>query len=67
MHVPKSVQFGCTQPQTKNGLYIGPCGSKRDSEGTKSIHNTPLFVVSTTQNCLNGRLDPHTGAHLTAL
>ena len=35
-------------------------GSKCDSEGTYSTRNPPLFVVSTPQNCPNGRLDPHT-------
>ena len=35
-------------------------GSKCDSEGTYSTRNPPLFVVSTPQNCPNGRLDPKT-------
>ena len=48
----------CRQPQTKNRPYLWLHGSKCDSEGTQSTHNPPLFVVSTPQNCPNGRLDP---------
>ena len=50
----------CRQPQTKNRPYLGLHGSKCDSEGTYSTRNPPLFVVSTPQNCPNGRLDPNT-------
>ena len=53
----------CRQPQTNNRPYIWLHGSKCDSEGTYSTHNPPLFVVSTPQNCPNGRLDPHSYAH----
>ena len=48
------------QPQTKNRPYFWLHGSKCDSKGTSSTRNPPLFVVSTPQNCLNGRLDPRT-------
>ena len=37
----------CRQPQTKNRPYLGLHGSKRDSEGTYTTRNPPLFVVST--------------------
>ena len=50
----------CQQPQTKNRPYLWLHGSKCDSEGTYSTRNPPLFVVSTPQNCPNGRLDPNT-------
>ena len=46
------------QPQTKNRPYLWLHGSKCDSEGTYSTRNPPRFVVSTPQNCPNGRLDP---------
>ena len=42
-------------PEAPNFVY-----SKRDSEGTYSTRNPPLFVVSTPQNYLNGHLDPRT-------
>ena len=49
----------CRQPQTKNRPYLWLHGSKCDSEGTYSTRNPPRFVVSTPQNCPNGRLDPN--------
>ena len=48
------------KPQTKNRPYLWLHGSKCDSEGTYSTRNPPLFMVSTPQNCPNGRLDPNT-------
>ena len=57
---PNFVQIGWRQPQTKNRPYLWLHGSKRNSEGTYSTRNPPLFVVSTPQNCPNGRLDPNT-------
>ena len=59
---PNFVQIGWRQPQTKNRPYLWLHGSKRDSEGTYSTRNPPRFVVSTPQNCPNGRLDPRTQA-----
>ena len=53
----------CRQPQTKNRPYLWLHGSKCNSEGTYSTRNPRLFVVSTLQNCPNGRLDPNTYAH----
>ena len=44
---PNFVQIGWRQPQTKNRPYLWLHGSKRDSEGTYSTRNPPLFVVST--------------------
>ena len=59
---PNFVQIGWRQPQTKNRPYLWLHGSKRDSEGTYSTRDPPRFVVSTPQNCPNGRLDPRTQA-----
>ena len=42
------------------GCFLWLHGSKCDSEGTYSTRNSPIFVVSTPQNCPNGRLDPNT-------
>ena len=42
------------------GHIFGYMAQKCDSEGTYSTRNPPLFVVSTPQNCPNGRLDPNT-------
>ena len=52
------------QSCTKNGPYLGLCGSKCSYEGTYTTRNPQLFVVFTLRNCTNGRLDPRTGAHL---
>ena len=53
---------------TKNGSsssvsrpYLGLRGSKNHFERPYSTRNHPLLVVSTPQNCLNGRLGPLTG------
>ena len=63
---PKFAHIGHCQLQTKNSLYLGLRGSKRDFEGTQSSRNHPLLVVSNPQKCPNGRLDPHTWAHWAA-
>ena len=52
------------RPKTKNGPYLGVCGSKPNSEGTYSTRNPPLFVVSKLQNRPTRRLDPRTDGHL---
>ena len=50
-------QFQKLQFRAKNSHFWA---KKCDSEGTYSTRNPPLFVVSTPQNCPNGRLDPNT-------
>ena len=45
---PKSMYFGCKEPQTKNGSYLGLCGSKSDSKGTHSLDDTPPLRIAQT-------------------
>ena len=61
---PECALFVSNGPKTKNGPYLGLCGSKPNSEGTYSTRNPPLFVVYKLQNPPTRRLDPRTTGHL---
>ena len=64
---PQKLRNVHQHPETKNGPYLGLRGSKANSEGTQSIRNPPLLVVSKPRNRPNGRLDPRTSGHLVEL
>ena len=49
--------------ETKNGPYLGLRCSKRNSVGTQSTRNPPLFMVSEPQNCPTIQ-NPRTSGHL---
>ena len=57
---PKICACAFWLQRTKTGWYLGLCSSRNNSEGTQSIHNPPLFVVSNPQNHPTGRQDPRT-------
>ena len=58
------AHFVSTSPEINNGLYLGPRGSKSNSQGMESTCKPPLFVVSKPQNRPTRPLDPHTSGHL---
>ena len=55
---PQKLQMP-TATKPRIGHIFGYMAQKCDSEGTYSTRNPPLFVVSTPQNCPNGRIDPN--------
>ena len=64
---PQKLRNVHQHPETKNGPYLGLRGSKVNSEGTQSIRNPPLLVVSKPRTRPHGRLDPRTSGHLVEL
>ena len=64
---PECAHLMSDSPKTKHGPYLGLRGSNRNSEGTKSTRNPPLFVVSQPHNWPKRRLDPYISGHLVEL